>query len=269
MGDFVAARFEEGPRGALGEYACVSTKIADKVPEGISAVDAAALVGASPATVLSKRIKEGERVLVMGAGGGMGTTLCQMLRLRGVSYLVALTRSPDKLLAPPLSCDEAIDYTKTDVFSLEKFQREKFDVIVDLAGGGYKRLEDCNEPLIVKTANEGGRFITTVPPVGPIFEIHSILDAMKIFLFTLLWKATVSRLWTRDKLPAYTFGMSLDEKREPVTEIFALAKSNQLKAVIDPAGPFPFTTEGARAAFRVQESRHPHGKVVVKICDRK
>ncbi len=272
MGDFVAARFEEGPRGALGEYACVSTSIADKVPDGISAVEAAALVGATPATILSKRIKEGERVLVMGAGGGMGSTLCQMLRLKGVSYLAAVTRSPSRLLAPPLSCDEAIDYTKTDVFSLEKFQQEKFDVIVDLAGGGYKRLEDCasaNEPLIIKTSNEGGRFITTVPPVGPIFEIHSILDAMKIFIFSCLWKAIVSRVWTKNTLPAYTFGMSLDAKREPVTETFALAKSNQLKAVIDPSGPFPFTTKSVRAAFRLQESQHPHGKVVVQIQNEK
>ena len=31
-------------------------------------------------------------------------------------------------------------------------------------------------------------------------------------------------------------------------------------------GPFPFTTEGVRAAFRLQESRHIHGKVVIETA---
>ena len=77
--------------------------VTDKVPETISAVDAAALVSASPAVDLSRHIREGERVLVMGAGGGMGSILCQMLRLRGASYMVGVSRSPDLLLASPIS----------------------------------------------------------------------------------------------------------------------------------------------------------------------
>jgi NADPH:quinone reductase-like Zn-dependent oxidoreductase len=46
-----------------------------------------------------------------------------------------------------------------------------------------------------------------------------------------------------------------------------MAKEGKLKAVIDPAGPFPLTTQGVRQAFRLQESRHAKGKVIVKIAD--
>ena len=144
----------------------------------------------------------------------------------------------------------------------------KFDVIVDLAGDGFRRLEECverNEPLIVKTAAEGGRFITIVPPAGAIFEIHSVWDAINLFVVACLWKAFVSRTWYRSKLPKYTFSMSLNSKREPVTTIMELAAAGKLKAVVDPKGPFPFTTDGVRSAFRLQESRHPHGKVVVQV----
>ena len=270
VGDRVAARFVEGPIGALGEYALVSTLVADKVPEGISSEEAAALVGSSPATVLAERIQEGERVLVMGAGGGMGSTFCQMLRLRGASYIVGVSRSPDLLLKPPISCDEAIDYATTDPFSLEKFKNDKFDVIVDLAGGGFARLEECvkqNESLIVKSGSVGGRFITTVPPAGPHFEIHSWGGALQIFLVSCLWKAIISRTLYRSKLPKYTFGMSLSSDREPATRSLALARAGKLKAVIDTKGPFSFTTEGVRAAFRLQESRHPHGKVIVRVAE--
>ena len=61
----------------------VSTKVAAKVPANLSSAEAAALAGASPAVDLAERIEEGERVLVIGAGGGMGSILCQLLRLRG------------------------------------------------------------------------------------------------------------------------------------------------------------------------------------------
>jgi hypothetical protein len=35
--------------------------------------------------------------------------------------------------------------------------------------------------------------------------------------------------------------------------------------VVDPQGPFPFTTEGVRAAFRNLESRHSWGKTVIRV----
>eukprot|EP00548_Thalassiothrix_antarctica_P006475 CAMPEP_0194148440 /NCGR_PEP_ID=MMETSP0152-20130528/32449_1 /TAXON_ID=1049557 /ORGANISM="Thalassiothrix antarctica, Strain L6-D1" /LENGTH=81 /DNA_ID=CAMNT_0038849999 /DNA_START=220 /DNA_END=465 /DNA_ORIENTATION=+ len=40
-----------------------------------------------------------------------------------------------------------------------------------------------------------------------------------------------------------------------------------LKAVIDSreGRPFPFTTKGVRKAFRLQETRHIHGKVVIQV----
>ena len=184
------------------------------------------------------------------------------------SYIVGVSRSTDLLLKFPILCDEAIDYTTTDIFSLEKFKQKKFDTVVDLAGGGFGRLEECikrNEALIVKPASMGGRFITMVPPCGPIFEIHSIWGALKIFLISCLWKAIVSRTWHRSKLPKYTFAMGLPADRSPATRSMDLASNGKLKAVIDPKGPFSFTTEGVRAAFRLQESCHAHGKVVVRV----
>jgi 2-methylene-furan-3-one reductase len=270
VGDRVAARFVDRPRGALGEYALVSVRVADKVPDNLTSEQAAAMIGASPATVLAQRVKDGERVLVFGAGGGMGSTLCQMLRIRGASYVAGVSRSPDRLLKDPLNLDDAIDYTTTDIFTLEKYQKDKFDVIVDLAGHGYARLQQCvraGEPLIVKTNSHGGRFLTTVPPVGPWFELHTWFAVIKAFLIDCLVLAISSRTWNRSKLPAYTFAMSLSEEREPATVALTYASSGKLKPVIDPKGQFPFTTKGIREAFRLQESQHPFGKVVVRVAE--
>ena len=59
--------------------------------------------------------------------------------------------------------------------------------------------------------------------------------------------------------------MSLPKERDVMTRTMELASNGTLKAVIDPKGPFPFTTDGVREAFRLQETRHAHGKVVVQV----
>jgi NADPH:quinone reductase-like Zn-dependent oxidoreductase len=270
VGDRVAARFAlEGPRGALGEYSLVSHLVADKVPDDLSSEGAAALASASPAVLLADRIKDGERVLVLGAGGGVGSHLCQLLRSKGASYIVGVSSKPQRLLESPISCDEAYDYTKQDPFSVQEFQKDPFDVVFDLASGGWPHLLQNVEkgvPSIVKPASLGGRYITTAPD-DPIFEIHSTWAALQVFLFPTLWRALVSRTWSRSKLPSYTYALELPSDRPVMTRTMELARHGTLKPVMDPSGPFPFTTDGVRAAFSTQKSRHPQGKIVVHVSD--
>ena len=272
IGDRVVARFTNKPMGACADYAIVSTVVAEKVPDGLSSIHAAALISASPIIDLVKHVRKGERILVLGASGGVGAHFCQLLRANGASYVVGVSKNPQRLLVHPILCDDAIDYTTTDIFALTKYQMDPFDTIFDFAGGGYKRLEEeCSRSskdkalMIVKPAALGGRFITTVPPHGPIYEIHSIWAALRIFLFPTLWKTIKSQVWTRNIFPKYSFVMALRDERAPATKVMEYAASGQLSAVVD--GPFPFTTEGVRKAFRLQESRHAHGKVVISVAE--
>jgi len=268
VGDRVAARFSEGPRGALAEYAIVDTTVCEKIPENLSFEEGAVLASVAPATLLAERIREGERVLVVGAGGGVGSHTCQVMRhQRGASHLVGVSLNTERLLRAPLGYDEAIDYSKEDVFSFPKFQDEPFDVVVDLAGGSWLRLvenhEKNNRP-IVKPASQGGRYLTLTPDEA-IFEAQTLLQILKPFLFIPLWRAIKTRLWKRKHLPKYSFAHSLAFERTHLTRTMNMAKEGSLKASMDDRGPFPFTTEGVRKAFRLQETRHINGKVVVKI----
>lgn len=268
VGDRVAARFMEIPRNCLAEYALVHQAVCEIVPENVSSADACALASASPAVVLADRIQEGERVLVLGAGGGVGSHLVQLMRKRGASFIAGVSRSPQRLLEPPLSYDRAIDYTKDDVFAMEEFKEDPFDVILDLASGGWVKLQkDYSSGVrsIIKPANMGGRFLTVTPDEA-IFELHSIPAALKLFALIPLGRYMKSRLWGRSKLPKYTFAMSLPEDRPVMTRSMEMAQEGTLKAVIDSKGPFPFTTEGVRDAFKLQESRHIHGKVIVETA---
>lgn len=267
VGDQVAARFVEGPRGALAEYAVIHQAVCEKVPENVSFEDAAALAGACPAILLAERIRVGERVLILGAGGGVGSHTCQIMRDRGASFIAGVSRTPNRLLEPPLFYDRAIDYTKEDPFAIEEFKENPFDVILDLSAGGWLKLTKDYEAgikSIVKPASQGGRYLTVTPDTA-IFEAHSVWPVLKMFLWVPLWRALKARTWARSRLPKYTFAMSLPQERDVMTKTMDFAAKGTLKAVIDPKGPFSFTTEGARKAFRLQESRHIHGKVVVQV----
>lgn len=281
VGDRVAVRFSHGPRDALAEYALVKTKVCTKVPDHISSIDAAALAGACPATLLAERIitaitdqqsmqesQQKIRVLVLGAGGGLGSHVPQIIRSKHKdSFIVGVSCTPRRLLEPPLCYDKAFDYTVDDIFSMTEFLHDPFDVVLDLAGGGWMKLihqQTTTNAIIVKPASQGGRYLTTTPD-NPIFEIHSIPSALHLFLIIPLWRAIKSRLWARFNLPSYTYAMSLPMESTHLTRTFDMAAQGTLKAVIDEKGPFPFTTKGVREAFQLQESRHPHGKVVIQI----
>lgn len=268
VGDRIAARFVDGPMGALAEYALVSTKMCDKVPGVISSVEAAAL--ASSGTVafsLAKRIKANERVLILGAGGGVGSHLCQLLKLKNVSFLAGVARDTDRLTAD-LGCDHAIDYTKEDPLTVEEWKDKPFDVIIDLASGywdGLLKMKDRKEKLIIKSSSEGGRFLTTSLD-EPWYELHGILPALKKFLVLPLWRAIYSRgSWSRSYLPSYTFAFSLDNDRDIMKETLKLAEEGKLHACVDNNGPFPFTPEGVKAAFKLQNERHLQGKAVIAV----
>lgn len=267
LGDRITARFDGYPLGALGEFALVSIAMCGKVPDEVSAVDAVAL--ASSATIalsLSKRIRKGERVLVLGAGGGVGSHLCQLLRLRYID-VSGVSSNKDRLLKAPIYCNEALDYTEQDPLTYQAWKDKPFDVIVDLASGSWTpllNLQSKGEPLIIKPASEGGRFLTTSLDEF-WYDVNGILPALKKFLLIPLWRASYSRLSpaSRKTLPAFTFATSLVNDLNIMNETLQLAKEGQLKASVDKRGPFSFTTTGVREAFRLQESRHVKGKAVI------
>jgi len=285
VGDVVLARFYEKPIGAMGEYALIHTKCCDRIPAGMSPEEAAALGSSGVAAMcISKRINPGERILVLGAGGGVGSHFIQLAKnVSGASYVMGVSNDSKRLTAKPLSCDASIDYTNEDPFTfldrqINSSNEEPFDVVVDFAGIGWKRLleerkrrKKTGSSPIVKSAKEGGRYLTCATE-QPWFEIHSIWGILKLFVFQNLWRAMYSRLpdmigGTRSTLPSYSFVMALPSNREPLTETMQLVRDKLLVPSIDPRGPFPFTTQGVREAMKLQESRHAKGKVVVHVAD--
>jgi hypothetical protein len=102
-------------------------------------------------------------------------------------------------------------------------------------------------------------------PDEAIFEAESLMGILKPFLFFPLWRAIKSRLWGRRSMPQYSFAHSLEFERTHLTRTMKMAQEGTLKAWTDSRGPFAFTTDGVRKAFRLQETRHAKGKVVIAL----
>eukprot|EP00756_Hemistasia_phaeocysticola_P059559 Hpha_TRINITY_DN3635_c0_g1::TRINITY_DN3635_c0_g1_i1::g.860::m.860 len=259
LGDVVVSQFADGPRGGLAEYYIVDGNMSAPKPTNLSPCEAAALGSSGAAAmVIANRLRPGERVLILGASGGVGTFLVQIAKQKGVGFIAATTTQTE--LLKNLGADVAVDYRTTNVWESDEFRRNKFDTVVDLVEAGWPHARKAE---IVKSGWQGGRFLTTVPPDQAHFEVRGYWQAMKVFTFPILWRTA----WTffNRKVPRYHFVFGLGNPRPEFAKLFPMIEAGSVRVVLDPNGPHPFTTEGVRRGMRVQESWHAHGKVVVKV----
>ena len=121
-----------GRNGAFAEY--VSAKSVVKKPANVS-FEQAATMGIAGATALqalrdNANVQSGDRVLINGASGGVGTLAIQVAKALG-GHVTAVVGSRNVEQARALGADRVIDRTQVD-FTKES---EQYDVIADVAGG--------------------------------------------------------------------------------------------------------------------------------------
>mmetsp|Transcript_6804 Transcript_6804/g.9746 ORF Transcript_6804/g.9746 Transcript_6804/m.9746 type:complete len:351 (+) Transcript_6804:61-1113(+) len=257
-GDKVVATWDICGYGGLAEYALVDANRTVKLPEGLSFEEGAALANtASHAFNILQRakVKQGDRVLVLGGSGGIGTLLVQMLREQGASYVAAT--STDEKLMNELGVDKTINYQENEWAHVREWETNKFDCVIDLAVG-VKAWKDCSS--VLKGCKQGGRFVSVVFNEWYIDgkRLHKIMGLLLRPLGRQLFNSM------RTKSPYYR--MYLDEPSLSTMEtMLAKAASGEIKTVLDPMSPHPFTTEGVRAAWNHHIAKKGHGKIVIQI----
>ena len=148
-----------GQRGGYAERVAVPAAALSDVPGGVSLPDAAALLHDGPTAVTiadGTRIGPGDRVLVVGASGGLGILLLQLARARGAERVVATGRDPAKLARiRELGADAVVD---TDAGGWPEAAGEA-EVVLDNIGGA---VGEAAFGLVAR----GGRFSGHGTPSG-------------------------------------------------------------------------------------------------------
>ncbi|MEU5630464.1 NADP-dependent oxidoreductase [Streptomyces rishiriensis] len=158
------------------EYVVVSADRIAPVPADLSSVEAASLVVAGSTALIALRdsvhLAGGDRVLVRGAAGGVGTAAVQLAHAMG-GRVTALARDRHARLLADLGADEVLDYGSTASEGIGPF-----DVIVDTVGTEL----NCYRSRLAK----GGRMVTVGLSASALAAIaaSSVYGARRIRAFS-------------------------------------------------------------------------------------
>ncbi|MCX4718808.1 NAD(P)-dependent alcohol dehydrogenase [Streptomyces virginiae] len=148
--------------GSFAEYACAKEGSLAPKPAGLSFEQAAA-VPVSACTALgavrdSGQVKAGQRVLVLGASGGVGSFAVQVAKAYG-AHVTGVCSTTKTDLVRSLGADEVLDYTRQDPVD----GTHRYDVILDIAGNRpISRLRRALTPrgtLAIVGGEGGGNWI--------------------------------------------------------------------------------------------------------------
>lgn len=229
--------------GSFAEYALTTPELLVPKPEGLTFEQAAAVpVGAVTALRGIRtvgRVRAGQRVLVNGAGGGVGTFAVQTAAALDAEVTgVCSTGNAD--LVRSLGAAHVVDHTREDFTEGSR----RYDVILDNVGNHPPaRLRRVLTPTGTLVANGGGS-------PGHVF------GAMGAMLRVMALNAFV-RQRLRVILPAVPAG----PVHEDLLAVIALIGSGQLAPVVDRT----YALSDAAEAVRHVERGHARGKTVITV----
>lgn len=199
--------------GACAEYLAVPTRRLAVKPSSMSHLEAGAVVGgASPAILALRDLaqpEEGQKVLVIGASGGIGTFGVQIAKIYGAE-VTGVCGSSNKDMVKEIGADHVIDYTKDDYAK----GIERYDIIFDAIGANT--LSNCKNIL----ADDG------------VYVSNNFLNSSKH-----IWQSMFGK-----KLK---YGVA-NEGPENLDQLREWIEAGKLKAVIDTVYPLKKTAEAHR-----------------------
>ena len=232
-----------GRSGAWAEYVCVRAERAIVTKPGTVTFEHAGAVGTAAITALQALrdkggLMPGQRVLINGASGGVGTYAVQIAKALGAE-VTAVCSTPNIEIARSLGADVVIDYRVEDVTQ----GSERYDLVVDIAGTrSFDELRRVLEPGATVVVVGGPRANRLLGPIGHVVG---------------------SRLRAIRGSQRATFFIAKFNKADMET-LRDLMESGKLTSVIDSTYPL----DEIAGALQHMGEGHPRGKIVVTICVR-
>jgi len=219
-----------GKPGALAEIANVHQKDVRAMPEWLSFEEAASLPIAALTALNGLRrcgVRQGTRILVNGATGGVGHFGVQAAKAKG-AHVTATCSTGNMALARELGADEVFGYSGDHAIG----KGTQFDAILDAWG---------------KMANK---------------DIHRLLKPDGVYASPLYMPWTIFRaFWVRIRFGRKMTSSNMRKRTEDYEELEALTEHKKLQAVIENTYPLEKSSE----AFDKAEFGKPRGKVMITV----
>jgi len=224
--------------GAFAEYVSVSEDALVSKPAKVTFEQAAAVPMAGTVALLAIRggkVQAGQKILVNGASGGIGTLAVQIAKSLG-AHVTGVTSTKNVDLVRSIGADEVIDYTKVD------FTRtgQRYDFILDNVAN--RSLADLRRALTPKG---------TLVPNGGGFEHRWVASGGRLI------GAKVSFAFGTQKVVTFI----ASPKQENLVALKEFLEAGTVTPVLDR----PYSLNQTAAAIRYVGQGHARGKVVVTV----
>lgn len=227
----------ENGNGGLCEFIAVDQRQLIEIPDGVSFEDAAALpiaYGTSHRMLFTRgHLKAGEKVLILGASGGVGVSCLQFAKMAGCEVFACTSSAEKGEKLKELGADHIIDYVATPEFSRAVWNasgKTGVDVAINFTGGDtWIQTQRCMAT--------GGRILTCGSTAGHLCEID----------VRFLWHRETEIIGSRAYVP------------EDIVACLDHVASGRLKPVVETLLPLERAAEGVA----LLEERRIFGKVVV------
>jgi NADPH:quinone reductase-like Zn-dependent oxidoreductase len=220
--------------GGFAEYVCVNEKTLTHKPENLSHEEAASIPQAAVLAYQSlfehRMVNPGDAILIIGAGGGVGTFAVQMAKAYGAE-VTCVDRNEKLDMLRSLGADEVIDYRQEDFSKRNK----RYDVIIDVVANHsiftYNRSLNPNSHFVMV----GGTisFLLQAALIGPLFS----------------------------KKGGKKLGILIHEANKNINQILEFYQEGKLKPIIDKT----YSLEEVPEAMQYFGSGLVKGKVVISI----
>ena len=225
--------------GATAEFArAAEAKLAPK-PASLSFEEAAAITTSASAALQGLRdagkLQPGQKVLINGASGGVGTFAVQIAKAMGAD-VTGVTSTPNVELVRSLGADRVIDYTTTDFTTEGATYDLIFDSIENRSLSDVRRALKPNGTLLLNSGRDAG-------------GIRGLVKLLRPLVLSLFGPQTLRRFLSHPN--AADLAVLAD-----------LVDQGKLRPVIDRTFPLRETV----AALRRVEAGHARGKVVIAVA---
>lgn len=222
--------------GAFAEYACSRAGAVALKPANISFEEAAAVPVAAITALQGLRdaggLRPGQKVLIQGASGGVGTFAVQLAKAYGVEVTaVCSTRNLD--MTHSIGADHVIDYSKEDFTR----NQQRYDLI--FAVNGYHSL-----PAYKRALSPQGNYVCAGGTMPQFFQAMLLGSLMSSKEGKKMGSMGIAKI-----------------NQEDLVFLGELLKAGKISPVIDRRYPLSEIVE----AFRYVEDTHAQGKVVITV----